>query len=162
MKEHQRPLSISPEEYLDLFGKAMKKLEKSVEKEMGEERFLIYFEQLHKYTIEEIQDAVDQAIHDQHFSLIMPVGKLIWYIEQARLAKREQYQPMLIDFELKEKILSREEGREEAIKALNFIKEKIKEINLRDEAARKIRWEQRRKILKGQKALIEMNQKEGK
>lgn len=84
-------LSISPDEFIELFEKAMTKLAMSVDKEMGEERSLIYFEQLRKYKIEEIQAAVNQAIHDNEFNLIPTVGKLIRYIEDNREERREKW-----------------------------------------------------------------------
>jgi hypothetical protein len=81
--------NISPDEYLDLFEKAMKKLAIAVDKEMSEPRYLIYFEHLSSYSIEDIQYAVNRAIHEEKFSVIPPVGKLIKFIEELKMERRE-------------------------------------------------------------------------
>jgi len=156
--ENKNPLNISPDEYLDLFNKAMKKLEAAVDKVMGEERMLIYFEQLHKYSIDQIQEAVDMAIHDEEYSQITPVGKIIRYIEEIKEAKWKQYKPICIDFELKTRMLTREENREEAIKALKFITEKIQKLEVQEADQRKKRWEIRKKIIDSQKNLLRINE----
>lgn len=80
-------MAMTPKEYIDQFGGLMKKLAVATGKEMPEARTLIYFEHLHTYTIEEIQAAVNQAIHEEEFSVIPTVGKLIRYIEDARREK---------------------------------------------------------------------------
>jgi hypothetical protein len=84
--------SDAASEYLGLFERAMKKLALAFDKEMPKERFLIYFEHLSKYTIEEIQYAVNRAIREEEYNVIPPVGRLIKYIEEMR---EENYFPML-------------------------------------------------------------------
>lgn len=100
--KNQKESSISPSEYLDLFEKSMKKLAMAVDKDMGEGRYLIYFEQLHGYSIEEIQAAVDQAIHDEEYNVIPAVGKIIHYIERAKRERAERYNPFQIEFKREE------------------------------------------------------------
>lgn len=150
---------ITPDEYLDLFEKAMKKLSLAVDKPIGEERTLIYFEQLHTYPIEEIQVAVDRAIHEEEYSQIAPVGKLIRYIEEAREAERGKLSFLRVGsgLLLEERQLSREEGRAEAKKLLTMIDGKISEIEERKQSDRKVKWEARKKILAGQVRLMVLN-----
>lgn len=84
-------MAMTPKEYIDQFGGLMKKLAVAMGKEMPEARTLIYFEHLHTYTIEEVQAAVDEAIHEEEFSVIPPVGKLIKFIEESKTERRERW-----------------------------------------------------------------------
>ena len=95
--EKQKGSNINPDKYLDLFKGAIKKLAMAVDREMGEERYLIYFEKLHIYQIEEIQDAVDKAIHYEEYNVIPAVGKLIRYIEDERRERGGQYNTFQIE-----------------------------------------------------------------
>lgn len=91
MDKNQKGSSISPDEYFDLFGKAMKKLTIAFDKQMSEARLVIYFEHLSSYSIEDIQHAVNRAIHEEEFSVIPPVGKLIKFIEESKAERRERW-----------------------------------------------------------------------
>jgi hypothetical protein len=149
---------ITPDEYLDLFEKAMKKLSLAVDKPMGEARTLIYFEQLHTYSIEEIQAAVDQAIHDEEYSQIAPVGKLIRYIEEAREeATRGDFLRQESRVLLEQRPQSREEGKVAAGRALVIISRRISEMEEKEESGRRAKREANKKVLDGQARLMALN-----
>lgn len=148
--ENKKESNINRKEYLELFEKAMKKLAMAVDKVMGEERYFIYFEQLHKYPIEEIQVAVDQAIHDEEFSVIAPVGKLIRYIEDAREERRLRFRPVMIEHEERWPEVS-EEVREKYIKPL-MKKFRMDEEKTREE--KETQWKDRKEELKSQLNLV--------
>lgn len=155
--ENKKELNIGPDEYLDLFKKAMKKLAMAVDKEMGEERFLIYFEQLHIYRIEEIQAAVDQAIHDEEYNVIPTVGKLIRLIEDARRENREQWPTLKLEYLENWPTISDERLKELVRPFYEKIDKQKKELSPEESEARS---EEKKKILKGQAKLITRNQAE--
>lgn len=140
-----RPRTEAAGEYLILFEKAMKKLALAFDKEMPKERFLIYFEHLSKYTIEEIQYAVNRAIREEEYNVIPPVGRLIKYIEEMR---EENYFPML-EYQ-KEERMSKEKAREALNKIFSLIDEKGKQ----NEEKRLIKFEERREQLRKQAKLF--------
>lgn len=117
---------ITPNEYLDLFENAMKKLSIAADKPMGEARTLIYFEHLHVYSMEEVQAAVNRAIHEEEYSQIAPVGKLIRYIEEERETQRNTMRSRtdLIEIENNPGAISPERAKQ-IIKEVNA---KIREI----------------------------------
>lgn len=152
-------LQITPNEYLDLFDKAMKKLSLAVDKPIGEARTLIYFEHLHAYSIEEIQAAVNRAIHEEEYPQIPPVGKLVRYIEEEREETRRGSFLMESAAFLEERPQSREEGKTQAVKVLRMIDTKISEIEGKEKEKRGLEWEVKKKILKDQAKLITLNSK---
>jgi len=123
----------------------MKKLALAFDKEMPKERFLIYFEHLSKYSIEEIQFAVNRAIREEEFNVIPPVGRLIRYIEEMR---EENYCPML-EYQKEERM-----SKEKAMEALNKIFSMIDEKEKQNEKDRVIRFEERRERLRRQAKLV--------
>jgi len=123
----------------------MKKLALAFDKEMPKERFLIYFEHLSKYSIEEIQFAVNRAIREEEFNVIPPVGRLIRYIEEMR---EENYFPML-EYQKEERM-----SKEKAMEALNKIFSMIDEKEKQNEKDRVIRFEERRERLRRQAKLV--------
>lgn len=151
MDKNQKPSSISPDEYFDLFGKAMKKLAESVEKIMGEGQLLIYFEQLCRYQIGEIQTAVNEAIRGNLFSVIVPVGKLIRYIEDVRRERWEQYNPFQIEFKRDE--ISSERLRE----LLKPFRDKLAMAEDREREERELKWQKNKEKLQGQTKLVKLN-----
>jgi hypothetical protein len=148
--ENKKESNISREEYLELFEKAMKKLALAIDKVMGEERYFIYFEQLHKYPIEEIQAAVDQAIHDEEFSVIPPVGKLIRYIEDAREERRLRFRPVMIEYQEQWPEVS-QVVREKYIKPLM---EKLGMNEGKTPEEKETRWKERKEELRKQVSLV--------
>jgi len=148
---------ITPNEYLDLFDKAMKKLSLAVDKPIGEARTLIYFEHLHAYSIKEIQEAVDRAIHEEEYSQIAPVGKLVRYIEEGREETRRGSFLIESAVLLEERSQTREEGKAQAVEALRLVNTKISEIEGKEKEKRELEWEVKKKILKDQAKLITLN-----
>lgn len=150
----EKKSNISQGEYLDLFEKAMLKLAMAVDREMGEERILIYFEQLHVYSIEEIQVAVNQAIHDEEFSVIPPVGKLIRIIEDARKEKGERWPALRLEHFEKWPEITNERVKEliqPFYDKLNKIEEEL------SPEEREERWKRNREKLKVQGNLVRRN-----
>jgi hypothetical protein len=147
----QKGSSISPDEYLELFKGAMKKLAMAVDKEMGEARYLIYFEQLHTYGIEEIQAAVDQAIHNEEYNVIPTVGKLIRYIEDAREEQGERW-PKL-EFKEEWPTMTSERLKELIQPFYDRLAKQEKELKERRETS----WKKNKKILEGQINLVKLN-----
>ena len=149
---NQKESNISPDEYLDLFEKAMKKLAMAVDKEMGEGRYLIYFEQLHPYSIEEIQAAVDQAIHDEEYNVIPAVGKLIRYIEEAREERREHW-PRL-EFKEEWPTILPERLRELIQPFYDKLEKQKRELSPRE---RETKWKDNKEKLQKQISLVKRN-----
>jgi len=143
--------NTSQNEYLDLFNQAMKKLAMAFDKVMGEARTLIYFEHLHIYNIEEIQAAVNQAIHEEEYSVIPPVGKLIRYIEDARAESRERW-PQL-EFKEEWPMTPPERVRELIQPFYDKLANQEKELRERRETL----WEKNKEILRGQTNLVKLN-----
>lgn len=148
---NQKESNISPDEYLDLFEKAIKKLAMAIDKVMGEGRYLIYFEKLHSYSIEEIQAAVDQAIHDEQYNVIPAVGKLIRYIEEARREVADQYNHFQIEFKRDE--ISSERIRE----LLRPFHDKLAAVEQKEREERELRWQKNKEKLEGQAKLVKLN-----
>lgn len=146
--EKEKGSNTTPGEYLDLFNKAMRKLAMAVNQEMGKERHLIYFEQLHGYRIEEIQAAVDRAIHDEEFSVVTPVGKLIRYIEEARREGSEDLGAIQIQYR------EREITSERLKELLKPLYDKWGMSIEPTEEERRAQWEERKRKLKAQANLV--------
>jgi hypothetical protein len=155
--ENKKELNIKPDEYLDLFKKAMKKLAMAVDKEMGEERYLIYFEQLHVYQIEEIQAAVDQAIHDEQYNVIPAVGKLIRIIEDAREERSERWPVLKLEHFEDWPTISDERLKELVRPFYEKLDKQKKEFSTGE---REARAEENKKILRQQAKLINLNRTE--
>jgi len=155
--ENKKESNISPAEYLDLFKKAIKKLAMAVDKEMGEERYIIYFEQLHVYQIEEIQAAVDQAIHDEEYNVIPTVGKLIRLIEDGRRENKERWPTLKLEHFENWPTISNERLKELVQPFYDKFNEIDKELSPED---REMRSKEKKEILKHQAKLINLNRAE--
>lgn len=142
--ENEKKLSQS--EYLDLFEKAMKKLAIAFDKEMSEGRFLIYFENLCSYSIEDIQYAVNRAIREEEYNIIPPVGRLIRYIEELNEKKREMAYNLL-NYNEKWPIVSIEKVRE-IVKP--FYDKVMKHEKILSEEEREKKWKENKEKLQRQ------------
>jgi hypothetical protein len=60
-------------------------------KEFSEQRVAIYLEHLQSYSLEDIWEAVKKAIHEETYSQIPPVGKIIAMIEETNEEKTERW-----------------------------------------------------------------------
>jgi len=89
--QKQKESNINPEQYWDAFKEIIKYIEEAMEKEFSAGRVAIYLEHLQDYSIEEIWEGVKKAIHEETYSKIPPVGKIIAVIEEAHEEKRDRW-----------------------------------------------------------------------
>lgn len=87
----QKESSINPEQYWAQFKEIIKYIEAAMGRDFTEERVAIYLEHLQEFSIEEIWEGAKRAVHEETYSQIPPVGKIIQIIEDNREEKRERW-----------------------------------------------------------------------
>lgn len=94
----KKDLSEARKFYVEEFGKLIKELETAMGQTMTQERGLIYFEHLSIYPIEEVHVGIKTAIHEETYSQIPPVGKIVAVIERFRRKRAEDWPRMMIEY----------------------------------------------------------------
>ena len=147
----QKESNTSHEQYWAEFKEIIKFIEAAMGKEIPEERVGIYLTFLQEFSIEEIWEAAKQAVREETYSQIPPVGKIVSIIELKHQAKKDRW-PSL---EFKEK---RSEIMPERLREITKpFWDKLEKLEKEEQEERQKKCKTNREILEGQIRLVKQN-----